>query len=203
VTALLLVVPRPVCRWAQPEVVDIAEAAIDASGEDYNVYVPIINTLGVSKKDGARHNMSLRMVAALENQLKHVPEDARARVLLGAYYAELGREEDSLRELNLAVTLRANEASILYNAACVYCLLNRKSEALETLRKAWEAGSKDSVWARRDPDLAMLHGDPEFERVSREARTGFSLIQLKLFGQLRSARISSGFAISRTAKRCV
>ena len=150
------------------EVVDIAEAAIDASGEDYNVYVPIINTLGVSKKDGARHNMSLRMVAALENQLKHVPEDARARVLLGAYYAELGREEDSLRELNLAVTLRANEASILYNAACVYCLLNRKSEALETLRKAWEAGSKDSVWARRDPDLAMLHGDPEFERMYPE-----------------------------------
>jgi non-specific serine/threonine protein kinase len=27
------------------EVVDIAEAAIEASGEDYNVYVPIINTL--------------------------------------------------------------------------------------------------------------------------------------------------------------
>jgi serine/threonine protein kinase len=36
-------------------------------------------------------------------------------------------------------------------------------EALDALRRAWEAGSQDSVWARRDPDLALLHGDPEFE----------------------------------------
>jgi hypothetical protein len=39
---------------------------------------------------------------------------------------------------------------------------------LEALRKAWEAGSKDAVWARRDPDLAMLHGDPDFERMYPE-----------------------------------
>jgi tetratricopeptide (TPR) repeat protein len=150
------------------EVVDIAEAAIEASGEDYNVYVPIINTLGSMGKEEARRSMTHRMIVALENQLKHVPEDARARVLLGAYYAELGRREDALRELNLAVTLRANEASILYNAACVYCLLKNKAEALDALRKAWEAGSKDSVWARRDPDLSLLHGDPEFERMYPE-----------------------------------
>jgi non-specific serine/threonine protein kinase len=149
-------------------VVDISEAAIDASGEDYNVYVPVINALGASGRADERRNMIARMIGALQNHLKHVPEDARARVLLGAYYADLGREEDALRELNLAVTLRANEASILYNAACVYCLLKRKTEALETLRKAWEAGSKDSVWARRDPDLTLLHGDPEFERMYPE-----------------------------------
>jgi serine/threonine protein kinase/Tfp pilus assembly protein PilF len=150
------------------EVLDIAEAAIEASGEDYNVYVPIINTLGAMGKEEARRNMTQRMIVALENHLKKVPEDARARVLLGAYYAALGREQDALRELNLAVTLRANEASILYNAACVYCLLKKKSEALDTLRKAWEAGSKDSVWARRDPDLTLLHGDPEFEHMYPE-----------------------------------
>jgi Flp pilus assembly protein TadD len=104
----------------------------------------------------------------LENHLKHVPEDARARILLGANYARLGREGDAIRELNLAVTLRANEASILYNAACLYCGLNKKAEAMDALRKAWEAGSKDSVWTRRDPDLAPLHGDPEFERLYPE-----------------------------------
>jgi serine/threonine protein kinase/tetratricopeptide (TPR) repeat protein len=150
------------------EVVDISEVAIEASGEDYNVYVPIINTLGGMKREQARLNMTQRTVVALENQLKHVPEDARARVLLGAYYAELGREQDALRELNLAVTLRANEASILYNAACVYCLLKKKKEALDALRQAWEAGSKDAVWARRDPDLSLLHGDPDFERMYPE-----------------------------------
>ncbi len=150
------------------EVLDIAEAAIEASGEDYNVYVPVMNALGAMSKEEASRNMSHRFVGAIENHLKQVPEDARARVLLATKFAELGREEDSLRELNLAITLRSNEASILYNAACAYCVLKKKPEALDALRKAWEAGSKDSVWARRDPDLNLLHGDPECERLDPE-----------------------------------
>ena len=150
------------------EVVDISESTIEASGEDYNVYVPILNALGDLGREDAKVKMTHRCAIALETHLKRVPEDARARILLGANYARLGREADAMRELNLAVTLRANEASILYNAACVFCGLNKKSEALDALRKAWEAGSKDSVWARRDPDLAPLHGDPEFERLYPE-----------------------------------
>jgi tetratricopeptide (TPR) repeat protein len=150
------------------EVLDVAEAAIEASGEDYNVYVPIGNSLGAMGKEEAKRNMTQRRMSALENHLKQVPEDARARILLGGDYAQLGRPDDAVRELNLAVTLRANEASILYNAACVYCGLNKKMEAMDALRKAWEAGFRDSVWARRDPDLIPLHDDPEFDRLYPE-----------------------------------
>jgi serine/threonine protein kinase len=150
------------------EVRDVAEAAIEASGEDYNVYVPIVNSLGAMGKEEVQRNMRQRRIAAFENHLKQVPEDARARILLGDDYAALGRPDDALRELNLAVTLRANEASILYNAACLYCVLKRKPEAMDALRKAWEAGFRDSVWARRDPDLIPLHDDPEFDRLYPE-----------------------------------
>jgi serine/threonine protein kinase/Flp pilus assembly protein TadD len=150
------------------EVLDVAETAIEGSGEDYNVYVPIANSLGALGKTEGTRNLIQRRIGALENHLKQVPEDARARILLGGDYAHLGRTEDALRELNMAVTLRANEASILYNAACLYCDLNRKAEAMEALRKAWEAGFRDSVWARRDPDLLMLHDDPEFSRLYPE-----------------------------------
>jgi len=152
------------------EVIDVADTAIDASGEDYNVYVPIVNCLRAMGKEEAKRNMTLRRIAAFENHLKQVPEDARARILLGGDYAYLNRTEDALRELNLAVTLRANEASILYNAACLYCSLGKKSEALDALRKAWEAGFRDSVWARRDPDLTPLHDEPEFDRLYPEHR---------------------------------
>jgi len=147
------------------EVTDLVETALEASGEDYNVYVPIMNALGALGKVEIRGNVLLRRVAALENHLKQVPEDARARILLAGDYASLHRLEDSMRETNLAMTLRANEASILYNAACNYCLLTKKSEALEALRKAWDAGFKDASWARRDPDLSLLHDDPEFNRL--------------------------------------
>jgi len=150
------------------EVAEVVETALEASGEDYNVYVPIMNSLAAIGKEEVRRNIQQRRVAALENHLKQVPEDARARILLAGDYAELNRVEDAMRETNLAMTLRANEASILYNAACVYCLLKKKPEALEALTKAWQAGFKDSVWARRDPDLAFIHGDPEFEKLYPE-----------------------------------
>jgi non-specific serine/threonine protein kinase len=61
--------------------------------------------------------------------------------------------------------LRPNEAMIHYNAACTFCSLNKKTEALDALAKAWRSGFKDADWARRDPSLAILHGDPEFERL--------------------------------------
>src|SRR5450432_1115162 len=147
------------------EVADAAEMALEASGEDYNVYVPIGNSLGAMGKVEAKRNMTQRRMAALENHLKQVPEDARARILVAGDYSALGRSDDAIRELNLAVTLRANEASILYNAACVFCGLSRKVEAIDAVRKAWEAGFRDAVWARRDPDLAPLLGEPEFERL--------------------------------------
>ncbi len=147
------------------DVADVAEVALEASGEDYNVYVPVLNALGALGKHEIRNNIQMRGVAAFENHLKQVPEDARARILVAGYYAEVGRVDDAIRETTMAMTLRANEASILYNAACVFCMLKRKPEALDALRKAYDAGFKDPNWARRDPDLAPLLGEPEFERL--------------------------------------
>ncbi len=156
------------------DVANMVDAALESSGEDYNIYVPILNSLGALGKEEAQRNVMQMRLVALERQLKEVPEDARARVLLATSYATMDRSEDAIREANMAVTLRANEATVLYNAACVFCLLKRKPEALDTIRKAWEAGFKDAVWARSDPDLSLLHGDPEFERLypAKEAMAG-------------------------------
>jgi len=46
------------------EVVDAAEVAIEASGEDYNVYVPVLNSLGAIGKSEAKLNMTQRRMAA-------------------------------------------------------------------------------------------------------------------------------------------
>jgi tetratricopeptide (TPR) repeat protein len=150
------------------EVVDIAETATEASGDDYNVYVPIMNALGALGKQEALHNMHLRRNVALENHLKPVPEDARARTLLASGYIAVGRMEDAVREANLAMALRPNEATVLYNVACIFCQMKRKDDGLDALKKAWNAGFRESDWARRDPDLTLLHGDPEFEQLYPE-----------------------------------
>ncbi len=122
------------------EVVDVMDVALEASGEDYNAYVPIMNALNALGKYEVNKNILQRCSAALENHLAQVPEDARARILLGSNYAELGRVEDAMRETNLAITLRPDEASILYNAACMYCFLKKKSEALTRVEQGVGGG---------------------------------------------------------------
>jgi non-specific serine/threonine protein kinase len=87
-------------------------------------------------------------------------------------YAQEQRAEDAIRETNLAMVLRPNEATVLYNAACTFSNIGKRAEALDALRKAWEAGFKDADWTRRDPDLAPLHGDPEFERLYPATKSG-------------------------------
>src|ERR1700728_2340454 len=42
------------------EVLDVAETAIEASGEDYNVYVPIVNSIGALGKSEGERNMIQR-----------------------------------------------------------------------------------------------------------------------------------------------
>lgn len=107
---------------------------------------------------------------ALESHLRQVPEDARARILLSSDYAQEGRNDDAMREANLAMLLRPDEASVHYNAACTFCALNRKEEAMDAMRKAWKAGFKDADWARRDPDLSLIHGEPEFDELYPERK---------------------------------
>jgi non-specific serine/threonine protein kinase len=50
--------------------------------------------------------------------------------------------------------------------------MQKKAEALAAITRAWDAGYEDADWARRDPDLAPLHGDPEFERLSADPAAG-------------------------------
>ncbi len=147
------------------DVVDMMEEALAHSGENYNTTIPIHNSLGALGKKDALANYLHREIAIYEAHLKKVPEDARARVLLAGDYASLGRHDDAKREASMAMVLRPDDSMILYNTACVFCAMANTDDALIAIRKAWESGYRDSTWTRQDPDLAPLHGNPEFERL--------------------------------------
>jgi len=144
------------------ELVAIAEEAISHSGENYNTYVPILNAYKSLGKLDAAAALTQRRIQVFEDQIRKVPEDARARVLLASDYAKVGREEEAIREANMAMALRPRDGLTLYNVGCVFAGLKKKAESLGALRKACDAGFRDPVWSRKDPDLAILHDEPEF-----------------------------------------
>jgi serine/threonine protein kinase/lipopolysaccharide biosynthesis regulator YciM len=152
------------------EAAAIAEQAVKVSGDDYNVYIPfslVFQRLGKAEAAATLHQ---QLVSALERQLELVPEDVRARILLAVRQASAGREAEAIRQLEIAVTLRPKDANILYNASCVYGILQKKAEALDLLKKAKDVGFPSFDWAARDPDLRCLHDDPEFQQILQEVR---------------------------------
>jgi len=147
------------------EAAALADRALEFSGDDYNIYVPIMLAFD---RLGQRERLEVwrvRYLKALEMQLELVPEDVRARVLLAVQYAQLKRMDDASRELQIATALRPKDANILYNAACVYGVMQKKTEALEMLKKARDMGFSMFDWAARDPDLTCLREDPEFQSL--------------------------------------
>ena len=141
------------------------EEAMAHAGENYNTSVPIHNALGALGKKEALSNFTHREIAIYEAQIKKVPEDARARILLAGNYAMQGRFDEAKRECDMAMILRPDDTMILYNSACAFCEMNNLDDALVAIKKAWEAGFKDATWTRQDPDLQLLHGHPDFERL--------------------------------------
>jgi serine/threonine protein kinase/tetratricopeptide (TPR) repeat protein len=150
-------------RWA--EALDTVDQAVALNGDDYNVYIPYTNIFeGLGRQEDTAR-VTERFTAVLEQQLREVPEDVRARILLATNYASSKRAVDATRELQRAVDLRPHDSNILYNAACTYALMGKKPEAIEMLRRAKEAGYQNLEWTRRDSDLACLHGEPGFEKL--------------------------------------
>ena len=152
------------------EAADIAERAVEANGDDYNVYIPYELSLERLGQKDAANRLRERHIRVLEQQLEVSPDDVRARILLAVHLVTLGRGDDAMRHLETAITLRPNDSSTLYNASCCYARLNEKERALETLKKAIEAGYANMEWIGQDPDLESLHDDPEFKKLF--ARSG-------------------------------
>mmetsp|Transcript_37181 Transcript_37181/g.86694 ORF Transcript_37181/g.86694 Transcript_37181/m.86694 type:complete len:119 (+) Transcript_37181:639-995(+) len=52
-----------------------------------------------------------------------------------------------------------------YNCGCCYAKLGNISEAVRSLKSAFDSGFDDWKTVRADPDMAFLQGTPEFEAL--------------------------------------
>nr|HEV7955287.1 protein kinase [Candidatus Acidoferrales bacterium] len=147
------------------EAAALTDRALDANGDDYNTYIPYHQCLERAGQKKDAEQMRKRMCEVLRQQLELVPEDVRARILLSTNLASFGEVEEAVRHLQTAVALRPNDGNTLYNAACTYGILQKKPEALDTLKKAFAAGYGNLRWAAQDSDLECLHDNPEFQKL--------------------------------------
>lgn len=147
------------------EAADLTERALEANGDDYNVYVPYSNALSALGRTDAAQTLGERFVTVLEQQVAWVPEDSRARILLACNYAKLDRRSEATQELERVLASGSTDPHTIYNAACAYGLLQMKKEALQTLKRAAQAGYSEWDLTSRDPDLTCLREEAEFRSL--------------------------------------
>jgi len=144
-----------------------AESAMEIVGNDYNALIPLINCMEKLGRIADAERLRTREREVLTDQLQRFPDDVRARILLACDLAIMGQQDEAIQHIKIAVAMRPNDANILYNAACAYGVLKMKKEALDTFRRCVEAGYHNAIWATQDPDLAVIHDDPEFLRLAQ------------------------------------
>ena len=96
-------------------------------------------------------------------------QDDFMKVLLACYRARSGEDRAARRILRDVPPA----PDLFYNLACTYALLGDREQALHYLRRELEENhvgdvsrEKQRAWAREDPDLESLRGDPRFDALT-------------------------------------
>lgn len=114
-----------------------------------------------------------RALVYFEEAFELDPSDFN-KILLACYRARSGK----LAEARLIIQSVSHEPSHYYNLACTYALMGDAEVALDYLAQELEVNhtsaesrARQEEWARSDPDLASLRGNPRFvELVGEGAR---------------------------------
>jgi non-specific serine/threonine protein kinase len=147
------------------EAAQLAESAMEIVSNDYNALIPLINSLERLGRIADAERLRAREREVLAEQLQRFPDDVRARILLACDLAILGQQDEAVQHIKIAMAMRPTDANILYNAACAYGVMRMKRESLEAFGRCVRAGYHNAGWATKDPDLQILHDDPEFLKL--------------------------------------
>lgn len=101
-------------------------------------------------------------IAAVERCLARFPNEARAHIFLANSYAVVGEHEKAREAGQTALGLSPDDPVMMYNAACLYSLLNEPDLAVQWLKKSLELGRRDMEWLKRDPDLENIRNHPGY-----------------------------------------
>jgi tetratricopeptide (TPR) repeat protein len=105
-------------------------------------------------------------IVLLKDVVRLEPQNYEGWLDLGISYAQKGFYQEAERCYGKAGELNADDVLLNYNRAALYSLWERRTDAIEALRKALEKEpTKVRGWLSADPMFDGLKGAPEFERL--------------------------------------
>ncbi len=133
------------------------------------LYAQIYGLMGNRERERAYYDSASTM---LETRIQQRPDDERLRSALGIAYAGLGREEDAIREGELAVELLPMSKEAWRGAyrvedlARIYTMVGEDDAATDELQSLLAVPSPMAVpWLRIDPIWDPLRDNPRFQAL--------------------------------------
>jgi tetratricopeptide (TPR) repeat protein len=115
------------------------------------------NLIEQASRDGLRGDAARRALALAHVRLAFYTANA---------YLQAGEYVKADVALTLGVELRPEDATAWYNLACARARLGRADDALAALERSLDLGVPLGQPIGEDPDLASLHGRPEFAALA-------------------------------------
>jgi clan AA aspartic protease (TIGR02281 family) len=84
----------------------------------------------------------------------------------------LGRNEEAIEWMNKTIEQYPTEGNY-YDASCLYSLMNKPTEAIASLKMAFQKGYTDFVHLSADDDLNNIRNLPEFTNLVQEWKNSF------------------------------
>ncbi len=103
-------------------------------------------------------------IAAARKHLRTTADDQDARLHLAMLLARMGSDGEAQKEIEAALARAPKDGFTSFLIACVYALLGRVDESMESLLAAQGRGYyvKNEI---RNPEFDILRGLPEFQRL--------------------------------------
>lgn len=161
--------------WLKSRVFQDLDGAIqdyEKSLEQDSTYTSSMIQLGklleVYKKDKEKAKYYYEQVLAIDTAVNN---DSQNR-----YYAlcRLGRFDEAIAFADQILAIEKS-SSVYYGRACLYSLMDKKTEALENLRIAFELGFNDFEHIKIDDDLDNIRSLPEFKKMAEEWKRNFDI----------------------------
>lgn len=118
-----------------------------------------------NKQPKTKNSLAFFEIEFFEKLLKGNPDYIDALIPLAEAYTKAGQYNNGLAIDKRLAILKADNATVYYNLACSYSLLEQIDEAFIALKKAIALGYKDFNHLDHDPDLFYLRDDKRYREM--------------------------------------
>ena len=157
--------PENAAIYAMRSITHLKKKEGDKALSDINTAIALGEPTPYYSYTRGRINMLLGKKDEADSDFKTVVGDTAAAEIEPYALFYLGEKDKAIALTDSLLTASPDDASTIYNAACLYSLLNDKENALKYLEKAFNAGEITTFYAKMDPDFDNIRETPEFNAL--------------------------------------